>query len=44
MDLLNFLIGTSPDFKGRYLSDIWNYNDDEVEKKHAVHPFNKSII
>ena len=34
MDLLNFLRDTSPDFKGRKLSDIWNYNDDEIEYNH----------
>ena len=34
MDLLNFLRGKSTDFKGRYLSDIWNYNDDEIEYNH----------
>ncbi len=34
MDLLNFLRGTSPDFKGRKLSDIWHYNDDEIEYNH----------
>ena len=34
MDLLEFLRDKSPDFKGRKLSDIWNYNDDEIEYNH----------
>ena len=34
MDLIEFLRNRSPDFKGRKLSDIWNYNDDEIEYNH----------
>tara|TARA_Y100000589_G_scaffold158886_1_gene151248 strand:+ start:484 stop:924 length:441 start_codon:yes stop_codon:yes gene_type:complete len=34
MDLLNFLRGTSSDFKGRKLSDIWKYSDDQIEYNH----------
>ena len=34
MDLIEFLSDKSPDFKGRYLTDIWNYNDDEIEYNH----------
>ena len=34
MNLIEFLRDRSPDFKGRKLSDIWNYNDDEIEYNH----------
>ncbi len=34
MDLIEFLMDKSPDFKGRNLSDIWNYTDDEIEYNH----------
>ena len=34
MNLLDFLRDRSPDFKGRNLSDIWNYSDDEIEYNH----------
>ena len=29
-----FLEGKHPDYKSRYLSDIWNYNDDKMESVH----------
>ena len=29
-----FLEGKHPDYKLRYLSDIWNYNDDKMESVH----------
>ena len=32
--LVHFLEGTYPDHKGRYLSDIWSYSDNEIERTH----------
>jgi hypothetical protein len=34
MSLSNFLEGNSPDAHGRYLSDIWAFNDQQIERTH----------
>ena len=34
MNLVNFLNGTSPDHQGRYLRDIWDFDDIAIEKTH----------
>ena len=34
MSLVNFLNGTSPDHQGRYLRDIWDFDDKAIEKTH----------
>ena len=34
MNFYEFLRNEGPDFKGRFLSDIWNYNDYQIENKH----------
>jgi len=45
MNFYNFLKNEEIDFKGRFLSDIRNYNDEEIEKHHdfiqLVFPLNK---
>ena len=32
--IVNFLEGDFPDYNNRYLSDIWRYNDEQMEKVH----------
>ena len=34
MSLVNFLNGTGPDHQGRYLRDIWDFNDKSIEQTH----------
>ncbi|EHI48352.1 Opioid growth factor receptor (OGFr) conserved region [SAR116 cluster alpha proteobacterium HIMB100] len=34
MSLVNFLSGTGPDHKGRYLRDIWDFDDEAIEQTH----------
>ena len=34
MSLVNFLNGTSPDHQGRYLRDIWDFDDKAIEQTH----------
>ena len=34
MSLVNFLNGTGPDHQGRYLRDIWDFDDKAIEKTH----------
>ena len=34
MSLVNFLSGTSPDHQGRYLRDIWDFDDKAIEQTH----------
>lgn len=34
MDLYKFLKNEERDFQGRFLSDIWNFSDDEIEDSH----------
>ena len=34
MDLYKFLKNKEKDFQGRFLSDIWNFSDDEIENNH----------
>ena len=34
MDLYKFLKNEEKDFKGRFLSDIWDFTDDEIEDNH----------
>lgn len=34
MDLYKFLKNEEKDFRGRFLSDIWNFSDDEIENDH----------
>lgn len=34
MKLLSFLQDVGPDHRGRYLSDIWKFSDDEIERSH----------
>ncbi len=34
IDFKSFLRSESQDFKGRYLSDIWNFSDEEIELTH----------
>ncbi len=45
MNFYEFLRNESPDFKGRFLSDIWNFNDNQIENKHdfiqMIFPLNK---
>ena len=45
MNFYKFLKNNESDFKGRYLSDIWSYNDEEIEKHHdfiqLIFPLNK---
>ena len=36
MNFLTFLKNEGPAFKGRYLEDIWNYTDTEIE---GIHDF-----
>ena len=45
MNFYKFLRNEGPDFKGRFLSHIWNFNDNQIESKHdfiqVVFPLNK---
>ena len=34
MSLVNFLNGTGPDHQGRYLRDIWHFDDKAIEQTH----------
>ena len=34
MSLVNFLNGTGPDHQGRYLGDIWDFDDKAIEQTH----------
>ena len=34
MSLVNFLNGTEPDHQGRYLRDIWDFDDKAIEQTH----------
>ena len=34
MSLVNFLNGTGPDHQGRYLRDIWDFDDKAIEQTH----------
>ena len=34
MNFYKFLLQEEADFKGRLLSDIWNFTDDEIERHH----------
>ena len=34
MDLYKFLKNEEKDFQGRFLSDIWNFSDEEIEDNH----------
>ena len=45
MNFYKFLKNEESDFKGRSLSEIWNYSDEEIEKPHdfiqLIFPLNK---
>ena len=45
MNFYNFLLNKEIDYKGRFLSDIWAFNDNEIENCHdfiqMVFPLNK---
>ncbi len=34
MSLVNFIKGTGPDHQGRYLKDIWDFDDTAIEQTH----------
>ena len=34
MNFENFLINAEPDFKNRFLNDIWNFSDEDIEHTH----------
>ena len=34
MNIEKFLLNKEPDFKNRFLQDIWNYSDEEIEHTH----------
>ena len=34
MSLVDFLNGTGPDHQGRYLRDIWDFDDKAIEQTH----------
>ena len=34
MKLLSFLQDVGPDYRGRFLSDIWKFGDDDIEHTH----------
>jgi len=34
MNFENFLINAEPDFKDRFLNDIWNFSDEDIEHTH----------
>lgn len=45
MNFFKFLRNEEPDFKGRFLNDIWKYTDEEIEYNHdfiqLIFPLNK---
>ena len=45
MKFSKFLKNEEPDFKGRFLQDIWNFTDDQIEHNHdfiqLIFPLNK---
>ena len=45
MNFYNFLLNKEIDYKGRFLSDIWAFNDNEIENCHdfiqMIFPLNK---
>tara|TARA_B100001939_G_C16454562_1_gene410374 strand:- start:19 stop:462 length:444 start_codon:yes stop_codon:yes gene_type:complete len=45
MNIYNFLSEKEPDFSGRYITDIWNFNDFQIENIHnfiqILFPLNK---
>ena len=45
MNFHKFLRNEEPDFKGRFLSDIWNFTNEEIEYNHdfiqLIFPLNK---
>ena len=45
MNFFKFLRNEEPDFKGRFLNDIWKYTDEEIEYNHdfiqLTFPLNK---
>ena len=45
MNFFKFLRNEQPDFKGRFLNDIWKYTDEEIEYNHdfiqLIFPLNK---
>ena len=48
MNFYKFLKNQGPDFKERYLKDIWKYNHEEIEKHHdfiqLIFPTNKQSM
>ena len=34
MNIEKFLSNKEPDFKNRFLQDIWNYSDEQIEHTH----------
>ena len=34
INFLNFLTNNEPDFKNRFLKDIWNFSDEDIEHTH----------
>lgn len=34
MNFVNFLTNNEPDFKNRFLKDIWNFSDEDIEHTH----------
>ena len=34
MNFVNFLTNNEPDFKNRFLKDIWNFSDEDIEYTH----------
>ena len=45
MKFSKFLKNEEPDFKGRFIQDIWNFTDDQIEHNHdfiqLIFPLNK---
>ena len=45
MNFENFLTNAEPDFKNRFLNDIWNFSDEDIEHTHdfiqLLFPLNK---
>ena len=45
MNFFKFLRNEEPDFKGRFISDIWNFTNEEIEYNHdfiqLIFPLNK---
>ena len=48
MNFHHFLLNKETDFKGRFLSDIWEYSDNKIESQHdfiqLLFPLNKPSI